>query len=99
MYRILEPSGKFLIITASPETYEERKTFYEKYEIKGDLLVGTFDLGAGKKLTDTTLYLHAKENILHAINNSGLVIDNIGQIGKAQTSDRGLYIVIEGHKP
>ncbi|MFH1972657.1 MAG: methyltransferase domain-containing protein [archaeon] len=98
MFKILKPKGRFLIITANPETYEERKTFYKDYTIKGNLLKGTFDLGNRKVLSDTTLYLHSKEDIEKAIKQAGFKINYIKGMGQAETSDRGLYLVIEGSK-
>jgi len=98
MSRCLKSGGAFLIITAHPETYEERKTFYSSYTEKDGLLTGTFDLGNGKFLTNSTLYLHSKKRIENAIRAAGLVIDEIGKMGKAETSDKGLYLVIGGSK-
>ena len=98
MYKILKPQGKFLIITANPETYDERKTFYTEYSIKGNLLTGTFNLGNGKTLTDTTLYLHSKKQMTEAITQAGFNISRIKKMGRAETSDKGLYLVIEGYK-
>jgi len=98
MYRVLKPKGRFMIITANPETYEERKTFYKDYSIKGNLLRGTFNLGGGKFLSDSTLYLHTKEDIESSIRKSGLKINYIKRMGQAESSEKGLYLVIEGSK-
>lgn len=98
MYRVLNSKGRFLIITANPETYEERKTFYSQYTIKGKLLTGTFDLGNCKALTNTTLYLHTKEEIEEAIKQAGLKINYVKRMGQAESSDKGLYLIIEGIK-
>jgi ubiquinone/menaquinone biosynthesis C-methylase UbiE len=100
MYRILKKGGRFLVITANPATYEERKTFYKEYTIdeKENKLIGTFDLGGGKTLTDTTLYFHSRKDILEAIKTAGFKIETIGKMGEAETSDKGLYIVVEGRK-
>jgi ubiquinone/menaquinone biosynthesis C-methylase UbiE len=98
MFRVLKQNGRFLIITASPDTYEERKTFYKSYKIHGNKLVGTFDLGNGKALSDTTLYLHTKRDMKESITKAGLIIEKIEKLGQAETSDLGLYIVIEGYK-
>ncbi len=98
MYSVLKPSGKFLIITANPETYDERKTFYKEYHIKDDLLTGNFDLGNGKTLTNTTLYLHSTKQIEDSLKNNGFTIQSIDRMGQAGTSDKGLYLVIEGYK-
>ena len=98
MYRVLKAKGKFLIITANPETYEERKTFYKNYTIQDNLLTGTFDLGNGKILTDTTLYLYSKKEIEEAIKKAGFKINSVKKMGQAKSSDKGLYLVIEGSK-
>lgn len=99
MFRTLQPGGNFLIITANPDTYEERKTFYKSYEENNELLVGTFDLGGGKQFTNSTLYLHSEEYIKESIKSSGLVIDSIDKLGQLQDYPKGLYIAIQGHRP
>lgn len=98
MFRTLLPGGTFLIITANPDTYEERKTFYKLYEENNGLLVGTFDLGEGNQLTDSTLYLYSKEYIKESIKSSGLVIDSFDKLGQLQDYPKGLYIAIQGHR-
>jgi len=98
MWRVLKPQGNFLIVTANPETYEERKTFYKSYTEKDGLLTGTFDLGNGKVLTNSTLYLHGKRRIENAISQSGLSIDSIERIGQVESYKQGLYLAIKGHK-
>jgi len=97
MYRVLQPKGKFLIITANPETYDERKTFYKSYVVKNNLLIGTFDLGDGETLTNTTLYLHTKEEIEKAITLAGFKINSINQLG-CTNKNQGLYLAIKGSK-
>jgi ubiquinone/menaquinone biosynthesis C-methylase UbiE len=98
MYRILKPGGHFLIITANPETYKIRKTFYKSFKEYNNYLVGTFDLGKGKILTNTTLYFHTKKKIVEAIKNSKLIIDKIDKLGLEDTYQDGLNISIMGHK-
>jgi len=98
MFRVLKPQGKFLLITANPDTYDERKIFYKKYTIKNNLLIGTFDLGNGRQLTNTTLHLHTKDQIKNAIKKAGFNITCLTKMGQAKSSDKGLYLVIEGSK-
>ncbi|MFA5197898.1 MAG: class I SAM-dependent methyltransferase [Patescibacteria group bacterium] len=98
MFRILKSKGRFLIVTANPETYEERKTFYTHYTIEGNLLKGSFDLGNGKALTGTTLYLHTKQEIEDAIKQAGFKINYVKRMGQAESSDKGLYLVVEGSR-
>lgn len=98
MFRILKSEGRFLIITANPETYDERKGFYTDPKINGNLLTGDFELGEGKKLRQTTLYLHTVDEIKTAITNTGLIIASITRLGKENRNHKGLYLAIEGYK-
>jgi len=98
IFRVLKPNGKYLIITANPETFEFRKTFYENYEIKGKLLTGNFDLGHGKKLTNSTLYLYTLANIKNALTKSGLKINYESRMGQIKECPKGLYVVLSGSK-
>ena len=98
MYRILKPGGKFLIITANPDTYEIRRTFYKSFKEYDGYLIGVFDLGEGKTLTNTTLYFHTKEKVMGVIRGSKLMIDRIEKIGLEEAYSGGLNILIEGHK-
>jgi ubiquinone/menaquinone biosynthesis C-methylase UbiE len=96
--RVLKPNGKYLIISANPETYDLRKTFYKKYIEKDSVLIGDFDLGDGKVLTDSTLYLHSLENIKNALINAGLTISHESRMGQDIESPKGLYVVFSGTK-
>jgi ubiquinone/menaquinone biosynthesis C-methylase UbiE len=96
--RVLKPNGKYLIITANPETYEIRKTFYKKYQLKDNLLKGDFDLGNGKVLTNSSLYLHSLDEIKNALTHHNLSIDNESRMGQDTESPKGLYIVLSGTK-
>ncbi|MDD5341244.1 MAG: methyltransferase domain-containing protein [Patescibacteria group bacterium] len=98
MYRVIKTAGHFLLITASPETYEERKTWYKEYSIKGKLLTGIFDLDNGKFLTNTTLYLHSTKEIEGALKKVNFKINHIGEMGRSESSGKGMYLVIEGYK-
>jgi ubiquinone/menaquinone biosynthesis C-methylase UbiE len=98
MRRTLNHGGKFLIVTASPYTYEERKTFYTSYKEKDGLLIGDFDLGEGKVLSNSTLYLHSLDKIKKSILEAGLLIDSITKLGFLDTYKDGLYIAIKGHR-
>jgi len=98
MWRVLKPKGNFLIVTANPETYKTRKSFYKYYKEKNGLLTGVFDLGNGKVLTNTTLHLHSKKKIESVIKQAGLVVGSIRRIAKAKSYKQGLYLVIRGHK-
>lgn len=98
MFCVLKSSGKCLIITAHPKTYEERKTFYSEYAITRKLLTGTFNLGNNQFLSNTTLYLHTQNEIEEAIENAGFRIDRRLGLGPAKTHGKFLYLVIEASK-
>ena len=98
MARVLKPGGHYLVINANPETYNIRKTFYKSYKEENNLLIGTFDLGGGKVLSDTTLYLHSIVDIENAIRNASLTIDKISRIGRDKEASAGLYIAFGGTK-
>jgi ubiquinone/menaquinone biosynthesis C-methylase UbiE len=91
MFRLLQSKGNFLIITANPETYETRKTYYKEYKDFGDHLVGTFDLGKGNYLTNTNLQFHTRDQMIGAIINSGLNIDSIETFGLLRRPSRNVY--------
>jgi ubiquinone/menaquinone biosynthesis C-methylase UbiE len=96
MSRVLMEGGRFLIITANPETYEERKAFYRRFEIMENLLVGDFDLGNGKTLTNSTLYLHSREEIEEALRKAGLRIESATRMGISELGHQGWYLAYEG---
>lgn len=98
MHRILKPGGSYIMISANPDTYEDRKKFYSSYRIEVKLLVGNFDLGGGKELTDSTLYLHSREDMTEALEAAHLAIDETATLGHKETYPDGLYIAISGHK-
>ncbi|MGI6612518.1 MAG: class I SAM-dependent methyltransferase [Candidatus Nanosyncoccaceae bacterium] len=101
--RILKPGGSFLIITASPYSYELRKTFYKSYdpiynENNEEIgLVGDFDLGDNKALSQGTLYFHSYEDMTKAIEDANLIITETKKMYKDEHPD-GLYIAISGIK-
>lgn len=98
MHRILKPGGTFIIINANPDTYEDRKGFYSSYQIEGKLLVGNFDLGGGKELSDSTLYLHSRKDMSDALKAAHFAIDKTVTLGYKETYPDGLYIAISGHR-
>lgn len=98
MSRILKPNGAFLIINANPATYPERKGFYKSYEIVDGVLVGDFDLGNDKVLSQGTLHFHSVQDMTDALRNAGLCIDSVHTLGYKDSYPDGLYIAIDGLK-
>ena len=98
MSRILKNKGSCLIITANPETYNVRRGFYSTYEEKDGLLIGDLDLGNGKKLTQTTLYLHTMNDFCAALESVGLAVKGIKRAGMLNEYSAGLYVILSGEK-
>lgn len=98
MSRVLKPHGFCLIITANPETYDVRRGFYSRYEEKDGLIIGDFDLGDGRKLTNTTLYLHTIPDLYAALKGAGLVIEETKRAGMLDEYPAGLYLIISAMK-
>lgn len=98
MARVLKPGGAFLIITANPATYDMRRAFYLHYEEKDGLLTGDFDLGNGKKLSNSTLYLHSENELRSAVTESGLRIGEMRFAGASESREEALYLVMSGFK-
>lgn len=96
--RILESQWKFLIITANPWSYEERKSFYTTYTIEGNLLIWDFNLGKNKQLTYTNLYLHTLSELQDALQNAWLIIQSSYSIGDTIDNNEWLNIVFTWYK-
>ena len=98
MARVLKPNGAFLIINANPGTYEERKGFYKSYEIVDGVLVGDFDLGNDRVLSQGTLHFHSLQSMLDALSEADLRTTGIETLGHKESYPKGLYIAISGYK-
>lgn len=98
MARILRTGGHYLIITASPETYEARKSFYKQYTIRDNILYGDFDLGEFGLLPNSTLVLHTKDTMLNALRAAGFTVDKAEGFDRTNLDPRGLYVAISGFK-
>lgn len=98
MSRILKPNGTFLIINANPATYPERKGFYKSYEIIEGVLVGDFDLGNDRVLSQGTLHFHSVQDMTDALRDAGLYVDSIHTLGHKDLYSDGLYVAINGLK-
>jgi ubiquinone/menaquinone biosynthesis C-methylase UbiE len=98
MSRVLKNKGYCLVITANPETYDVRRTFYSTYEENGGLLIGDFNLGNGKKLSQTTLYLHRMTDFSSALDTAGLVVKDVKRVGMLDEYPDGLYVILSAEK-
>jgi ubiquinone/menaquinone biosynthesis C-methylase UbiE len=70
LHRVLNPDGKFLIITADPESYEALQKNYERIEIDGKMMKGIVKNSKGVLIQDI-LYLHSMEEINKAFEDNG----------------------------
>ena len=98
MYRVLKPGGSYLVITANPNTYKLRRTFYKSIKEYDGYIVGTFELGNGKVLSNTNLYFHTTNYLIQSIKKSKLMINSITTFGLEKEYPEGLNIMITGHK-
>ena len=100
LFRILEPDGKFLVITANPKRYDVWKSFFVDPEEKDSLVSGKFFIRQGQSLSRNNMFFHSFEKITGTLEAGGLVIDEIDNFGyKKEYDDDGLMIAIKGHKP
>lgn len=98
MARVVKPGGGVLIINANPDTYEERKMFYKQYRMVDGVLVGDFDLGGGKVLSEGTLHFHTRDTMLAALDSAGIEVREVRTLGHKNNYPKGLYIAISGVK-
>lgn len=96
--RTLKHGGRFLIITANPATYYIWKTFFIEAEERGEMITGKISI-RGHALSRNDFYFHPLEKITRALEESGLVIDEIDNLGyKKEYNDEGIHICLKGHK-
>lgn len=96
MSRVLKTGGKFLIITANPAAYELWKKNYVDVKLEGKRFEGNLILEDASKLGDV-LYLHSLEEILSALNESGLMVDRLESFrGPQDKPSEQLYVLIGG---
>lgn len=72
--RVLKPNGKFLIITANPNSYSAWKAFYSDFQLNGKRLEGTMLLSENSKSHDV-LHLHTQSDLIQSLENSSLEIE------------------------
>jgi len=95
LFRVLRGGGKFLIVTANPNSYDAWKSFYDNPS-EGD---GYFE---GKvntpvvPLSKNIFYTHTLENIEKSIERAGLKTQNIKEL--ADGDEKVLFISIGGEK-
>lgn len=93
--RILKTNGKFLIITANPDSYNIWETFYSNYKKEGKKIVGQAEVPINP-MTKNTFYFHTEQELKQSLTANGLVIDDISTMSNLKGRD--LFITIEGRK-
>jgi SAM-dependent methyltransferase len=96
--RILKSTGKFIIITANPDTYDIWKNIFEDSRVEGKLILGKLNVPI-HPMSRVTFYMHSQEEITDALKNSGLEITSVTPLGKlSKHPERPIFISIEGYK-
>jgi ubiquinone/menaquinone biosynthesis C-methylase UbiE len=93
--RILKPDGKFLIITSNPDALECWESFYFEYQKTGNKIVGKVKVPVNP-LSKNVFYMHTLEDMLDALQEQGLEVENMERFGLME--DEKLFLLIEGRK-
>lgn len=93
--RVLKPDGRFLIVTANPETKEVWESFYFDYEKQGKVIIGKVNV-PGNPMSKNIHYQHTREEIFNALEGAGLEIDKVESFGLID--DKEIFLSIEGRK-
>lgn len=98
MSRILKPQGKFLIVSANPDSYDFWESLYVDPEKNGKRLVGKICIPVNP-LSRNTLYKHSLEEMLSALQAASLSVSKVSSMGAQSEEGRiPIFIVLEGHK-
>ena len=96
--RVLKTDGKFLIITANPDSYDVWRSMYfdateDEKKIDGKVKVPV------NPMSRNIFYKHAFGEIISGLTDKGLVVDKVENMGFVSSfSDRPIFICITGHK-
>ncbi|MFA6476407.1 MAG: class I SAM-dependent methyltransferase [Candidatus Paceibacterota bacterium] len=94
--RALKLDGKFLIITANPSWYDVWESFYFDQKKDEGKIVGKVNVPVNP-MSKSTFYLHSLENIKKSLEENGLCIDEIREIGDFG-GGQNIFIAINGQK-
>jgi ubiquinone/menaquinone biosynthesis C-methylase UbiE len=105
--RTLSNGGRFMIVTADPDSYDIWNTHYSNANRVGKKIVGTAKvllnpdeaIHAYASMDRNTFYRHSIDEILGPLSSNGLNIDEITKIGLLPVNKgKTLFIKILGHK-
>lgn len=96
--RILKPDGKFLIITANPdpELTKVWESWYDDVTKERKKLVGKINIPINP-LSKNVFYQHTLHEIIEALENNGLKVEEIEPFGK-NSDNKDIFIEIRGQK-
>lgn len=95
--RVLKPGGRFLIITANPNSYSAWKAFYSDFQLDGKRLEGTMLLSENSKSHDV-LHLHTQNDLVQSLASSSLQVQKTETFRSSPEENLDLLICLEGQK-
>jgi ubiquinone/menaquinone biosynthesis C-methylase UbiE len=105
--RVLSDGGRFMIVTADPDSYDLWDTHYSNTSKEGKKVVGSAKVLLNPddtvhkyaRMDRNTFYRHSIDEIMAPLNNNGLKVDEIVKMGILPIHNgRNLFITIVGHK-
>jgi SAM-dependent methyltransferase len=97
--RVLVPDGRFLIITANPDGYDEWEAMHFNTKRAGGKITGGFHLPDGIDLPEHVLFTHHLEDLSKSFSGAGFDVTDIQTFGR--TGDNGgadWFVAIQGLK-
>ena len=76
--RVLKNNGKFFIVTANPNAEKMWESFYFDYKKEGKQITGKVNVPINP-ISKSIYYQHTQEEILTALKNNGLDVDQINE--------------------
>jgi len=96
--RVLKPGGKFLIITANPQTYDIWRTMYYDAVEDDRKIVGKVKVPVNP-MTLNIFYKHTLEEIRSKLIDNNLIITGEEEFGYSSAfTDRPIFVCIFGYK-
>lgn len=96
--RVLKSDGHFLIITANPEAYDGWTALFTDFEKDDKKIVGTVSI-PNNPLARNVIYFHSMDEIIKALQTSGLSVLNVEAFGgDCDATAVEYFIEIKGQK-
>lgn len=95
VFRVLKKRGKFLIITANPDSYDTWQSFYDEPSVDEQAISGKVNTPV-VPLSKNILYTHSLDKIKNSLQQADLKIKKIKEL--VGDDSVALFISIEGEK-